>query len=388
MTDTLGDFVQFAYGKGLPARARLQGSVPVYGSAGIVDSHNEALVQGPGVVVGRKGTIGAVHWAEQDFFPIDTTYYVVLKRKDTRMRYIYYLLKTLPLSLMNTDVAVPGLNRANALRLNVAIPSPSAQDRIIGVLSAYDDLIENNRRRIQLLEQAAWLLYKEWFVHLRFPGHEHVKIKDGVPEGWEHKKIADVCDTVGGGTPSTKVAEYWEGDITWVVPTDVTRNDCLVLLDSERKITEKGLRESSAQLVPANTILMTSRASVGFFALMDVEACTNQGFINIIPHDEAMRMFLLFNLMSRVSEIRSNAKGTTYPEISKGRFRQMDIIIPSESLVSEFRRLADDIIRQVRCLKQGILQLTQARDLLLSRFVAGFGSLCAEKGLDQRHLAR
>lgn len=99
-------------------------------------------------------------------------------------------------------------------------------------------------------------------------------------------------------------------------------------------------------------------------------------------------MFLLFNLMSRVSEIRSNAKGTTYPEISKGRFRQMDIIVPSESLVFEFRRLAGDIIRQVRRLKQGILQLTQARDLLLPRLVAGFGSLCAEKMLNQKRRAR
>ena len=266
---------------------------------------------------------------------------------------------------------MPNLNQRILASVPVVLPPKEHQERIIGVISAYDDLIENNRRRIQLLEQAARLLYKEWFVHLRFPGHEHVMVKDGVPEGWERKKIAEVCETVGGGTPSTKVSDYWAGDITWVVPTDVTRNDCLVLLDSERKITEKGLRESSAQLVPANTILMTSRASVGFFALMDVEVCTNQGFINIIPHDEEMRMYLLFNLMSRAPEIRSNAKGTTYPEISKGRFRQMDIIIPSESLVFEFRRLAGDIIRQVRCLKQEILQLTQACDLLLPRLVDG-----------------
>ena len=266
---------------------------------------------------------------------------------------------------------MPNLNQRILASVPVVLPPREHQERIIGVISAYDDLIENNRWRIQLLEQAARLLYKEWFVHLRFPGHEDVKIKNGVPEGWKRKKIAEVCETVGGGTPSTKVSDYWEGDITWVVPTDVTRNDCLVLLDSERKITEKGLRESSTQLVPADTILMTSRASVGFFALMDIEVCTNQGFINIIPHDEEMRMYLLFNLMSRVSEIYSNAKGTTYPEISKGRFRQMDIIIPSESSVSEFGRLAGETIQQVRCLRRGMFQLTQARDLLLPQLMNG-----------------
>ena len=208
-------------------------------------------------------------------------------------------------------------------------------------------------------------------MRFRFPGHEHVKVRDGVPEGWERKAIADVCETVGGGTPSTKVSEYWDGDVTWIVPSDVTKNNCLVLLDSERKITNKGVRESSAKLVPANTILMTSRASVGFFAIMDVEVSTNQGFINIIPHDEETRMYLLFNLMSRVTEIRSNAKGTTYPEISKGRFRQMDIVIPPESLIGQFARFTSDTIKQIRYLKRGILQLTKARNLLLPRLMNG-----------------
>lgn len=381
------DFVTLQRGFDLPKSQMDDGDVPVLGSHSVIGFHSEAKVEPPGVVTGRSGTLGLVQYINQPYWPHNTALWV-RDFKGNDPQFVYYKLQTLHLERFNGGVSVPTLNRNVLDTLSLEVPVLCEQKRVASILSAYDDLIENNRRRIQLLEQAAWLLYKEWFVHLRFPGHEHVKVEDGVPEGWVQKKIADVCDTVGGGTPSTKVAEYWEGDITWVVPTDVTRNDCLVLLDSERKITEKGLRESSAQLVPANTILMTSRASVGFFALMDVEACTNQGFINIIPHDEAMRMFLLFNLMSRVSEIRSNAKGTTYPEISKGRFRQMDIIIPSESQVSEFRRLADDIIRQVRCLKQGILQLTRARDLLLSRLVAGFGSLCAEKTLNQRRLAR
>lgn len=272
---------------------------------------------------------------------------------------------------MGFGATVDHVRVGDAERLSIPCPPLEIQKKIGNTLSAYDDLIENNRRRKQLLEQAARLLYKEWFVHLRFPGHEHVNIKDGVPVGWEKKKISDICETVGGGTPSTKIPEYWEGDITWIVPSDVTKNDCLILIDSERKITEKGLRESSAKMVPAETILMTSRASVGYFALMDYEVCTNQGFINIIPYDVNARMWLLFNLMSRVEEIRSNAKGTTYPEISKGRFRDMDIIVPPDSLVNEFAEPASHIIRQVRVLKQSILKLQQARDLLLPRLMKG-----------------
>ncbi len=266
---------------------------------------------------------------------------------------------------------VPHINLTVFRNFDVPVPPLPTQKKIALILSAYDDLIEINRRRIQLLEQAARLLYKEWFVHLRFPGHEHATINNEVPEGWERTTIGDACETIGGGTPSTKQPEYWDGDITWVVPSDITRNDCLALLDSERKITEKGLRESSAKLVPPETILMTSRASVGYFAVMDSVVCTNQGFINVIPNSESFRMYVLHNLMSRVEEIRSNAKGTTYPEISKGRFRQMDIVLPTESLAMQFSDVAGANLQQVRLLKRSIRKLEEARDLLLPRLMSG-----------------
>lgn len=292
-----------------------------------------------------------------------------------RPRFLYYWLKSHmgrgSIRAIVTGVNVKGIKGSVLRNIQVPCPKTNIQDRIVDQLRAYDDLIENNRRRIQLLEQAARLLYKEWFVHLHFPGHEHVKIEDGVPDGWEKKKIAAVCETVGGGTPSTKVPEYWDGDIMWVVPSDITKCDCLTLLSSGRMITEKGLRESSAKMVPAETILMTSRASVGFFALMDYEVCTNQGFINLIPHDDEMRMYLLFNLMSRVEEIRSNAKGTTFPEISKGRFRDMNVVVPPNTLVNEFAEFASDIIRQVRILKRSTEKMERARDLLLPRLMNG-----------------
>jgi len=245
------------------------------------------------------------------------------------------------------------------------------QRRIAAILSAYDDLIEANRRRIALLEQAARLIYREWFVHLRFPGHEAVRVVDGVPEGWERKRIDEVAETVGGGTPSTSVTDYWDGDITWVVPSDVTKNDSIVLLDSERKITEKGLRKSSAKLVPANTILMTSRASVGYFALMDREVCTNQGFINVIPNEDDQRMYLLFNLMHRVEEIRSNAKGSTYPEINKSTFRSMDVLVPTEETYRQFDSVLNPMVEQIRNSRKQAVRLAEARDLLLPRLMNG-----------------
>ena len=124
-------------------------------------------------------------------------------------------------------------------------------------------------------------------------------------------------------------------------------------------------------MVPAESILMTSRASVGFFAIMDRDACTNQGFINIVPHDEELRLYILFDLITRVHEIRSNAHGTTYPEISKGRFRDMDVVIPRKSVAAEFSHTASEFIDQVRCLKRSTSSLTQARNTLLPRLMSG-----------------
>ena len=290
--------------------------------------------------------------------------------------YVYYLARsaTIREPAIKSMIGASGRQRAQRTvieNIPVALRPLSEQHRIAAILSTYDDLIENNRRRIQLLERAARLLYKDWFVHLRFPGHDRTTITDGVPEGWARHRINDVCDTVGGGTPSTKVSEYWNGDITWVVPSDVTKSDSLVLLDSDRKITERGLRKSSARMVPSNTILMTSRASVGYFALLTSEACTNQGFINIVPQSEYDRLYLLFNLMSRVDEIRSNAMGTTYPEISKGRFRQMGIVMPSATLVRRFAEVVGDSVQQIGCLTRSNMLLAQARDLILPRLMDG-----------------
>ena len=374
-TIQLGEFLTLKRGYDLPSSKREEGTVPIVSSSGVTGYHNVAKIEGPGVATGRYGTLGEVFFINEDYWPLNTALYVQ-DFKGNNPRFTAYFLKSILTATSSDKAAVPGVNRNDLHARRVRVTRDlSQQTEIAAILSAYDDLIENNRRQIQLLERAARLLYKEWFVQLRFPGHEHVKVRDGVPEGWERKTIADMCETVGGGTPSTKVSEYWDGDVTWIVPSDVTKNNCLVLLDSERKITNKGVRESSAKLVPANTILMTSRASVGFFAIMDVEVSTNQGFINIIPHDEETRMYLLFNLMSRVTEIRSNAKGTTYPEISKGRFRQMDIIIPPKSLIGKFARFAGDTIKQIRYLKREILQLTKARDLLLLRLMSGYIAL-------------
>ena len=256
--------------------------------------------------------------------------------------------------------------------LDIPLPSINIQTEIVNILSAYDDLIENNQKQIKLLEEAAQRIYKEWFVDLRFPGYENTKIVDGVPEEGRVASIADICDTVGGGTPSTKIQSYYEkGDILWVTPTDITRNFSLALLDTEKKITPEGLKNSSAKMLPAETILMTSRASVGFFGMCKYEVCTNQGFISCIPKRENLQMYLLFNLKSRVEEIRQKAGGSTYLEISKTVFRELKIILPKDEVLAEYQKNVHDIFDEIYCRTEMIKSLVDMRNRLLPKLMSG-----------------
>ena len=365
----LGDFVDFAYGKGLPVRSRRFGVVPVFGSAGCIDTHDEALVKGPGVIVGRKGTVGAVHWSDDDFYPIDTTYYVVPKNAELRLRYVYYLLNTLPLRYMNTDVAVPGLNRNNALRLPVTIPAPSTQDRIIDILSAYDDLIENNRRRIQLLEQAARLLYKEWFVHLRFPGHEHVKITDGVPEGWEPGTIGDLGDVITGKTPSKKKLEYYGNDLPFIKTPDMHGN--AIVVHTEESLSEEGAKTQANKTLPPRSILVSCIGTVGAVAFNASPAQTNQQINSIVPASDSITYWAYFMAKELKPLLEGMGGGATMANVNKSKFSEIKVIIPSKRLLELFSNFAKPAFDQIENLTISNAKLAKARNLLLPRLMNG-----------------
>lgn len=266
---------------------------------------------------------------------------------------------------------VPHIKVGDAEHLEIPCPPIQEQRAIGNALAAYDDLIETNRRRIALLEESARLLYREWFVNLRFQGHQQAAWQNEVPEDWRRTTLGEVADAIGGSTPSTSRADYWDGDVVWLTPTDVTRNDCLFLPNSGRKITEAGYESCSTTLLPAGTIFMTSRASIGHFAILDQPACTNQGFIAVVPKVDASRNFLLFHLMSRVDEFESKATGTTFKELSKRAFRELPLLMPSQQVLNAFEETVQPIVEQVFTLKKQLVLLMGARDALLPRLMSG-----------------
>ena len=275
---------------------------------------------------------------------------------------------------ITTGVNVPHISGPDIRKYKFNLPKKTARLKIAAVMEVYDDLIENNLKRIKLLEEMAQITYEEWFVRMKFPGHENAVFDEetGLPDGWKERSMENSCDVSGGGTPSREKGEYWlDADITWFSPTDLSKAGTYCLLDSSQKITAEGLKKSSAKLLQPNSFMMTSRATIGLFALIDKPFSTNQGFINITPFEERQKFYLFFNLKTRVSELYNHASGATFPEISKSKFKKLKINWPSEEMFKKFDSYAAPIISTMMALTKQNSLLKDARDILLPRLMTG-----------------
>ena len=314
-------------------------------------------------------------YVDEPFWPLNTTLYVQ-DFKGNHERFIAYLLESLDLGTLVSSAAVPGINRNHLHPLPVKVPNGSLQLSIAAALSAFDELIENNRRRIEILEEMARLLYQKWFVHFRFPGHEDVEMVDSglglIPEGWEVSRVGDALETVGGGTPSKVVEEYWtEGYVQWFTPTDLTRAASAFMSDSSLRITEIGLTKSSAKLFPAGSVMMTSRATIGAISIATTEAATNQGFITCVPTKRLPSTYIYFWLHSNVDLFLSLAGGATFRELRKSTFRELPISIPDQRQMDCFEDHVGPMMALIKNLLRQNQVLVGARDLLLPRLVSG-----------------
>ena len=289
-------------------------------------------------------------------------------------QFLYYLFNTRlvrgQISGSATGTKVKHTAPERIYRVKVSAPSNVSEQKKIGsLLSTYDNLIENNRRRIQLLEQSARLLYKEWFVHLRFPGHEHVKIKDGVPEGWEKKTAFDVMDVLSGGTPKTKVPDYWDGDIPFFTPKDAL--EYAYVFETEKTVTEDGLRNCNSRLYPKDTVFITARGTVGKINLAQTAMAMNQSCYALVAKPPIYQYFLYFSLIEGVEQFRSRAVGAVFDAIIRDTFKLIPFVVPDEKLIIMFTEHVTPILRQIDVLSAQTRKLVAARDLFLPRLMNG-----------------
>ncbi len=190
--------------------------------------------------------------------------------------------------------------------------------------------------------------------------------------GTQFRQIEEICETYGGGTPSTTNDEYWqEGTINWATPTDMTSLTGPFIFDTEKKITDKGLKNSSTRLLSIDSILMTSRATVGILAISKIPICTNQGFIAVVCSNYPSHYFMFCLLKNRLGQIRSLATGSTFPEISRGVFRKIIVTLPDEDTVLQFDQIVKPMFEKIAVIMLENQKLAVLRDLLLPKLIRG-----------------
>jgi len=346
------------------------------------DSLRKGFARRGDVLVTHKATIGrtALVGDEADPYIMLTPQVTYYRIKNSEVLYNRYLRYYFDSELFQKTLAIwagAGATRAylgitDQRKLPIIVPPREKQRKIAAILTAYDDLIETNKRRIALLEKMAEELYREWFVRMRFPGYQNTRFVKGVPEGWEMREIENAFEFTGGGTPSKSVPSYWnEGTVNWFTPSDITGSDGIFFPRSKDQCSEEGLARSSAKLFPAYSVMMTSRATIGAIGINTKPACTNQGFITCVPNESYPLPYLYQWLKLAKPYFEQLCGGATFPELTKGTFKKLKILTPPGSLVEDFHKLSTPILGSIRSALEQNRNLTRTRDLLLPRLISG-----------------
>ena len=288
---------------------------------------------------------------------------------------------------------MPNLNTGILSAVPINLPPLKTQREIAGMLDALDDRITLLRETNATLEAIAQALFKSWFVDFDpvrakqegrtpegmsdataalFPDSFEESELGLVPKGWRSATVGDVVETVGGGTPDTKDESYWEpAEFCWTTPKDLSGIHAPVLLDTERKLSAKGVAKISSGLLPAGTLLMSSRAPIGYLAITQTPMAINQGYIAMPPGGTLPPLFMLFWCHQNMETIKNHANGSTFMEISKKAFRPLPALVPPAELVAEFSAVAGALFSRVVQNERQAQTLASLRDTLLPRLISG-----------------
>ena len=322
------------------------------------------------IVFTSRGTIGNIAYFS-DTVPYENirinSGMVIIRVKEDKVdqRYLYQLLKSNyqreRMQSYITGSAQPQLPIKNFIQIELPLPPLRTQRQIADILSAYDDLIENNQKQIKLLEEAAMRLYREWFVNLRFPGHETVNIIDGVPEGWEMKKLIDIAEIIMGQSPKS---EYY--------------NDKQRGLPFHQGVTNYGYRfvvdemfsTSLTRVAEAGSILFSVRAPVGRMNITKNRIIIGRGLASL-NHKDELQSLLFYMLKSRFYKDNLIGNGAIYASITKDDLYSQAFLIPDNKLSYEFNTITKEIDQHIENADRQINLLQQARDVLLPKLMSG-----------------
>lgn len=285
--------------------------------------------------------------------------------------YLYYKLVTLRDYYLSIayGAAIQNINTDLVRDTEITLPDFATQRAIAACLCNYDDLIETNRRRIALLEESARLLYREWFVNLRFPGHQLHLINNGIPEGWKVGFAHDCIHVLSGGTPNTKIDRFWGGEIPFFTPKDCAGS--MFVLNTEKTLTDDGVTACNSRIFARETIFITARGTVGKLALAQRPMAMNQSCYALTPKEGLHNLFLFLAVENGVAHLKMMASGGVFDAIVVDTFKRMPFILPSLDLTNRFGEVVRPIFDQIECLLKQNMSLADVRDDLLPKLISG-----------------
>ena len=268
---------------------------------------------------------------------------------------------------------MPRGDKQQIMQWHIYLPSLVEQKKIAGVLSTLDAKIQLNRRINDNLEQQAQALYKSWFVDFEpFCEEEFIETSIGsIPAGWKVGQLSDICEIVGGGTPSKSHPEYYcRRGIAWITPKDLSVSKSKFSSRGSEDITSDGYKNSSAKLMPRGTVLFSSRAPIGYISIATNEICTNQGFKSAVP-GIAGTGYLYYFLQANTDKIESKASGSTFKEASGSLMKALEVIIPADGIFNQFEAELAPILNKQENIASEIQTLTTLRDTILPKLMSG-----------------
>lgn len=261
------------------------------------------------------------------------------------------------------------LRNEDLMRFKVDLPSLETQTKISEMLYKYDSLIENNNKRIKVLEQMAENLYKEWFVRFRFPGYETAEFENGVPKGWEYVKIGDAFETSSGGTPSRSHPEYYEnGTIGWIKTGELLDS---LIINTEEHITEEGLKNSAAKLIPVGALLCSMYAGVGKLGITTKEITCSQATCVFMPKSYVSNLYMFQFLKLNKKYLENISFGAAQQNISQVVINRIKFLAPPMELIKFYDESAKEIYRVIYNILLQNQNLIKQRDMLLPRLMSG-----------------
>jgi len=351
--DRLGNVATLQRGFDLPVQERLPGTVPIFAANGAIGVHQTARVDGPGVVTGRSGSIGKVHYVEDDFWPLNTSLYV-RDFHGNDPKYVFWLLREVKLDKYCTGTGVPTLNRNVVHEVQVPVPPLDEQRRIAAILDHADELRTRRDITIGLIGNLRQSIFIDMFG-----------VADRVAKNWECAPLSDLADTCSGGTPSRSDNSYYGGDIPWVKSGEVAQGSVLF---TEETITEAAVANSSAKVMPPGTVLVAMYgATAGKVGVLGISAATNQAVCSITPGARLRVGYLVEVLRSMNDHLLAQRSGGAQPNLSQGVIRGLQIPVPPIEFQDQFcRRVAEVDAIEVQAVAalarhSGLFQSLQAR---------------------------